>query len=228
MARMNLLNLSGMPWMKQKQTHEGAPAKHISAEQELRRSVLACLLWENQFYEDGVEIAGRIKELVPKVAPEKVAALAVEARTAIKLRHAPLLLVREMARLASHRALVAETLERVIQRADELSEFVALYWSDGRAPLSAQVKKGLAAAFPKFDEYALAKYNRDSPVKLRDVLFLSHAKPRDEAQAELWKRLVEGELATPDTWEVALSGGADKSRAWERLLAERKLGALAL
>ena len=43
--------------------------------------VLACLLWENQFYEDGVEIAGRIKELVPKVAPEKVAALAVEART---------------------------------------------------------------------------------------------------------------------------------------------------
>ena len=65
----------------------------------------------------------------------------------MKLRHAPLLLVREMARHATHRALVAETLERVIQRADELSEFVAIYWSDGRAPLSAQVKKGLAAAF---------------------------------------------------------------------------------
>jgi len=32
MARMNLLNLSGLPWMKAKQTHEGAPAKHISAE----------------------------------------------------------------------------------------------------------------------------------------------------------------------------------------------------
>ena len=46
MARMNLLNLSGLPWMKAKQTHEGAPAKHISAEQELRRSVLACMLWE--------------------------------------------------------------------------------------------------------------------------------------------------------------------------------------
>jgi hypothetical protein len=186
------------------------------------------MLWEDQFYEDGVAIAGRIRELVPRVAAEKVAALAVEAREKMKLRHAPLLLVREMARLATHRQLVAETLFRVIQRADELSEFVALYWSEGKQPLSAQVKKGLAAAFTKFDEYSLAKYNRASPVKLRDVLFLSHAKPVDIAQAELWKRLVAGELAVPDTWEVALSGGADKREAWERLLEENKLGALAL
>ncbi|HWF04989.1 MAG TPA: TROVE domain-containing protein, partial [Candidatus Angelobacter sp.] len=192
------------------------------------RSVLACMLWENQFYEDGVAIAGRIRELVPKVAAEKVAALAIEAREKMKLRHAPLLLVREMARLATHRQLVAETLFRVIQRADELSEFVALYWSEGKQPLSAQVKKGLAAAFTRFDEYALAKYNRASPVKLRDVLFLCHSKPVDTAQAELWKRLVADELATPDTWEVALSGGADKREAWERLLEENKLGALAL
>ena len=224
MARLNILKLDFAGIF----THEGAPAHRLTPEQELRRSVLACLLWESQFYEDGVEIAGRIRELVPKVKPEKVAMLAVEARTKMKLRHAPLLLVREMARLATHRALVADTLEQVIQRADELAEFIAIYWKDGRAPLSAQVKKGLAAAFPKFDEYALAKYNRDGPIKLRDVLFLSHAKPRDEAQAELWKRLVEGTLTTPDTWEVALSGGADKRTAWERLLAERKLGALAL
>jgi len=47
---------------------------------------------------------------------------------------------------------------RVIQRADELAEFVAIYWKDGRVPLSGQAKKGLAAVFPKFDEYQLAKY----------------------------------------------------------------------
>jgi 60 kDa SS-A/Ro ribonucleoprotein len=223
MARINIF-----PWLKTERTHEGAPARHISAELQLRRSVLACMLWEDQFYEDGVAIAGRIRELLAKVPAEKVAALAVEAREKMKLRHAPLLLVREMARLATHRHLVAETLMRVIQRADELSEFVALYWSEGKQPLSAQVKKGLAAAFTKFDEYALAKYNRASPVKLRDVLFLCHAKPADSAQAELWKRLVEDQLATPDTWEVALSSGADKQQAWERLLSENKLGALAL
>jgi hypothetical protein len=47
-------------------------------------------------------------------------------------------------------------------------------------------------------------------------------------QVALWKRLVDGELTTPDTWEVALSAGADKRETWERLLNERKLGALAL
>src|SRR6201993_514811 len=223
MARLNLLNLNFGP-----RTHEGAPARNVSTELQLRRSVLACLLWECQFYEDGVEIAGRIAELVPKVAAEKVAALAVEAREKMMLRHVPLLLVRERARHATHRALVAETLTRVIQRADELAEFVAIYWKDGRVPLSAQVKKGLAAAFPKFDEYALAKYDRGGPIKLRDVLFLAHAKPRDEAQAEVWRRLIAGELTAPDTWEVALSSGANKREAWERLLREEKLGALAL
>jgi hypothetical protein len=184
--------------------------------------------WENQFYEDGVEIAGRIAELVPKVASEKVAALAIEGREVMKLRHAPLLLVREMARHKTHRTLVSETLARIIYRADELAEFVAIYWKDGRVPLSSQVKKGLAAAFPKFDEYQLAKYDRGGPIKLRDVLFLCHAKPRDQAQADVWKKLVAGRLSTPDTWEVALSSGASKREVWERLLREEKLGALAL
>jgi hypothetical protein len=223
MARLNTLNLTFGP-----RTHEGAPARHISPELQLRRSVLACLLWESQFYEDGVEIAGRIAELVPKVVAEKVAALAVEAREQMKVRHAPLLLVREMARHKTHRHLVSETLARVIQRADELAEFVAIYWKDGRVPLSGQVKKGLGSAFPKFDEYQLAKYDRGGPIKLRDVLFLCHAKPRDEAQAAVWKRLIWGRLTTPDTWEVALSSGADKQEAWERLLREQKLGSLAL
>src|SRR5215470_6267983 len=140
MARLNILSHA-----RGVRTHEGAPARHISNELQLQRSLLACMLWENQFYEDGVEIAGRIAELVPKVKAEKVAALATEAREQMKLRHAPLLLVREMARHATHRAPVSETLASVIRRADELAEFVAIYWKDGRVPLSGQVKKGLAA-----------------------------------------------------------------------------------
>ena len=52
MAKLNTLNLNFPP-----RTHEGAPARNISTELQLRRSVMACLLWESQFYEDGVEIA---------------------------------------------------------------------------------------------------------------------------------------------------------------------------
>jgi hypothetical protein len=225
MARLNILKLSHLVPLS---THESAPVKAISPEQALRRSVLACMLWESEFYEDGVQIAGRVRELVPRVEATQVALLAIEAREAMNLRHVPLLLVREMARHASHRSLVAQTLARVIQRPDELSEFLAIYWAEARAPLSGQVKKGLAAAFTKFDEYALAKYDRAGVVRLRDVLFLCHAKPKDADQAGSWRRLIEGHLYTPDTWEVALSRGGDKRAHWERLLAERKLGALAL
>lgn len=209
-------------------THEGAKAQSVGPYAELCRTLMTCLLWEDTFYESGDSVAARIAELVPKVEPEKIAALAVEARSKMQLRHAPLFLVRELARRKGTGPLVRDTLETVIQRADELSEFVSLYWKDKRQPLSAGVKKGLASAFQKFNAYRLAKYNRDSKVKLRDVLFLCHAKPKDAEQAALWKSLINGTLQPPDTWEVALSASKDKKETWERLLREGKLGGLAV
>jgi len=206
----------------------GAVADTITPEQQLRRCVLTNLLWEDVAYESGASVADKIKEIIPNVPAERVAAIAEEARTKQKLRHVPLLLVREMARLATHKHLVARTLVNVIQRPDELTEFLSIYWKDNKdAPLSNQIKKGLALAFTKFDAYSLAKYNQDKDVKLRDVLFLTHAKPIDENQAKVWKQLIDGTLATPDTWEVALSATKDKKAEWERLLKENKLAVLA-
>lgn len=207
-------------------THEGAKAPHINPYQQLRRSVCSCMLWESEFYEDGETIASRIASLITKVSADKVASLAIEARERFKLRHVPLLLVRELARVGYKKT--ADTLAKIIQRPDELTEFLALYWKDGKCPLSAQVKKGLAAAFVKFNAYSLAKYNRAEAIKLRDVLFLSHAKPVNPDQEALWKSLIDGTLQPPDTWEVALSAGRDKKSTWERLLSENKLGGLAL
>ena len=102
-----------------------------------------------------------------------MAALAITAREDMKLRHAPLLVLREMARHATHRGLVADTLVRVIQRPDEMTELLAIYWADAlgpmqqrkRQPISAQIKKGLARAVTKFDAYQLAKYDRDGAVE---------------------------------------------------------------
>ncbi len=178
-------------------THEGAVAQKVDAKSELRRTVLTCLLWEDAFYEKGNDIAKRIAALAAENKPEVVAALAREARGKMQLRHAPLFLTRELARRKGVGPLVAETLEDVIQRADELGEFVALYW-------------------------------KEKKLKLRDVLFLCHAKPKDEAQATLWKKLVENTLEPPDTWEVALSAGKDKRENFERLLREGQLGGMAV
>lgn len=212
-------------------THEGGTAGRQTPLAELRRAVSTCMLWESTFYEKGSDIADRIAELCGHVRVEDIAALAVEARTHLKLRHVPLFLIVQALKHNSagkHGVALAETIDSVVQRPDEMGELLALYWKDGRKPLSAQLKRGLATAFPRFNEYQLAKWNRDAMVQLRDVLFLCHAKPADEAQALLWKRLVAGELDIPDTWETALSAGADKKATWERLLADGKLGYMAL
>lgn len=220
-------------------THEGAVAVYSSQIEQLRRSVMANMLFEDEFYEDGESIAKRIEGLVGQVVltkdgPQTIADIAHEARTKMKLRHVPLLLVVSLirARTEASRAVVADTILRVVQRPDEMGELVALYWKGNQKSdkkmLPAQMKKGLAAAFQKFDEYALAKYDGDAAVKLRDVLFYSHAKPKSGDQAELWKRVASRTLKTPDTWEVALSGGANKKEAFTRMLQDGTLGALAL
>ena len=140
-------------------TAPGAPAARINKTLQLQRLLNACMLWEDNFYSSGVSAATQIAKLVHEVPAEKCAELAINAREKSKLRHAPLLVVREMARAsAAHKALVADTLARVIQRPDEITEFVAILWKDGKCPLPNQVKKGLAAAFNKFSEYQLAKY----------------------------------------------------------------------
>lgn len=208
-------------------THEGARARKQSAREELERALLSCLLWERTFYEDGEEIGKRIARLVAEIPDTKyLHGLAVRARQEHGLRHAPLLLAREIAR--RHRSNVGKLLPEVIRRADELAEFLALYWKDGRQPLSKQVKLGLARAFRNFDAYQLGKYNREGIVRLRDVLFLTHAKPKDKAQEKTWKQLVDGTLPVPDTWEVRLSGGEDKCAVFTDLIERNRLGALAL
>lgn len=211
-----------------KTTFEGGQAQHLTPKEYLRRSVMACMLFEKSFYESGQDVAARIAELVPKVDPKDCVSIALDAAEKMHLRHAPLLVVREMARYDTHKRYVSRTLQRIIRRPDQLTDFLALYWLDKKQPLTNKVKQGLAHAFTKFNEYELSKHaHNDRAIKLRDILFLSHAKPRDDDQAALWKRLISGELSSPDTWEVALSGGADKREVFERLMRENKLGALA-
>jgi 60 kDa SS-A/Ro ribonucleoprotein len=243
-------------------THGGAvAAPKIEAVHQLERLVSTCLLFERSFYESGDETAKNIADQCKKVDPIEIARMAVRARTEFSLRHVPLFLVAQLdlnrnKLKESDRHLIADTVFQVVRRADELAELLSVIQKvNGNKPLkkciSAQVKKGLARAFGKFNEYTLAKYNRDNAIKLRDVLFLVHRKPAAEGRSKLvsrqyedgnegqvrrhskgeglvLKQLVEGTLPTPDTWEVRLSSGADKKKSWVELLEENKLGPMAL
>lgn len=211
-------------------THEGAPAARIDSLAQLERSVMSCLLWESEFYEEGQTIGQRIADLVKAVPAEDVARVAAQAKEDMRLRHVPLLLARELMRTKEGRAQAKALFPRVILRPDDITEFLSIYWKDNKdEPLAKQVKRGLGESFRKFDEYQLQKYNGGKKaVKLRDALRITRPKPATLDQAELWGKLVKGELATPDTWEVELSKGGDKLASWSRLLSEGKLGGLAM
>lgn len=236
-------------------TYEGGKAYPITAQVELGRVALTALLGEDTFYESGQSIQDRIKELVPKVSGPVVAALAVKARWKFNLRHVPLRLVREMARHPDHRPYVEEALYQVIQRPDEIGEFLAMYMEDGKQPLANSVKRGLARAFGKFDEYQLAKWDLNSAkFSLKDAMFLVHPRPGAENwSAKQWvdainrpnykrgkvlrggdtltDKIATGTLATPVTWETTLSDASDKrskGEKWAALLSEGKIPAFAL
>ena len=227
MARLNVTAAAPQVF-----THEGAPAwPHMTDEQLLRRSVMSCMLWEKEFYEDGEEIAKRIFNTAIKLDPQKVAEIAIEAREQAHMRHVPLLLLTALIRTGRNRTdgLVRNTIGRCIQRVDEMAELLAVYQKiNGKQHKPAQLRKGLAQACHKFSEYQLAKYDREGAIKLRDVLRIARPKPDDPVESSLWQRVVKRVLAVPDTWEIALTRGADKKETFTRLLQERKLGFLAL
>jgi len=229
MAQTNLASLS------RQHTHEGAVAKNLTPKQNLERLVFAHLLWEDSFYVDGVSSAIALEAAALKVSPMVLADIAYDARNIHHLRHTPLFLAAILAVNRRDSNYIPFVIDSVIQRPDEMGEFLSLYARlNNRSPkelkgiLSAKVKKAIAKKFTQFSQYQLAKYNRDAAVTLRDILRLTHPKPTTKEQAQVFNDLVNSSLPSPDTWEVALSSGADKKETFTRLIKEGALGYLAL
>jgi hypothetical protein len=190
---------------------------------------MAGMLFEDNYYEDGVATAIRIADLVKRTPFVDAAQCAIDAREKFNLRHMPLYIVREMLMHHGGRQM-GDLIARVIQRPDEMGELLALYWKDqSNAPLDRQLKIGLARALKKFDEYQLAKHDSaDSAVRVRDVMFLTHPRPRNELETALFKRIADDKMRTPDTWETKMGSGADSKATFTDLLERKKLGAMAL
>ena len=224
----------------------GNQTRELTAYEKLQRSAINCLLWEDTFYEDGESIADRIKKYMKQVTPEQARSVLKEAKVDNKLRHMPLFLLVNMAK---NGYLTAEDVANTITRVDDMSELLSLYWSTdwkdstgntvkNKHTVPKSIVKGIQKALPKFDEYQLAKYRGDRyDVSLKTVIKMTHPKPENAEMEALWGRAINGNLATPDTWEVGLTNchtPAEKKEFWTRMLTEKtekgfnKLGALAL
>jgi len=219
--------------------HEGGVAFKSSTELELY-NLTASFILADKFYEKENEQLTRLKSLVAKSDPMFVLKLAYYARTQLYLRTVPIILLVEVAKQTKD---FAKWVTAIIQRPDEIVELLAYYaLSNERTDtkklnkLSNSIKKGIADAFGKFNEYSLAKYNRKSSVTLKDAVFLTHPKNDEKG---LIDKIVNDTLETPYTWEVEISAigkrefdnEAEKEKAvgekWAELAFSGKMGYMA-
>jgi len=206
---------------------EGAKAWELTPEMALYTRVCTTFLVD-QFYTPNFNSElDRIRDLIKKVDPMFVAQLAIYARSEMNMRSIPLVLAVELAKIHKGDSLVRRMVYRIIQRADELTEIMAYYVSanirDGENAknvagnkkslyaLSKQLSKGIADAFSKFDEYQMKKYESNNKnIKLKDVLFLTHPKPANKEQKELFNKIANSTLSQASTWENASSNMGQK------------------
>lgn len=235
--------------------YEGDLAFTLPPDLELYARVCSTALGGEFYTPDANDLLNKVKTLVRKNDPEFVAQLAVYAREEMNLRAIPLVLAVELAKSHNKTDIVRRMSRRVIGRADELCRIMTYYanankknWYTNKSgqlkmfgKFSNQLRKGIADAFNKFDEYQMSKYNRAylidmssrnplyNSIKLRDALFLTHPKPINKAKEELFHKIAQNELAPADTWEKRMSEKqeASKKEIWEGLIGERKMGYMA-
>ena len=208
--------------------NEGSIAYSISDKEKLVTQVLTSFFNENKFYGDNSQDILNTAKNVIKTEPSFVANLCIFARKEMHLRTISHVLVSELAKSTEGKEYVRRTLNKIIERPDDMTEVLAYYINTYGKPIPNSIKKGLADSFGKFDEYQLAKYNRKNAIKLKDILCLVHPKAKDEMQNDLWKRLLEDRLETPVTWETELSAKGNTKETWESLIDGNRLGYMAM
>ncbi len=219
------------------QNYEGGLAFKANPKTELALRCMTFLVNEPKFYTSGEKDTGEIADLIKQVAaedPEFPLKLAAYVRDEMYLRSAPIFALVESAQYDHCKPFIEKWVPSIVRRADELTEVIAAFinkhgeiGSRGKASLPNSLKRGVAKAFYNFDRYQFAKYDRDGEVKLKDVLRLTHPKPRNEFESETFRMIRDRSLPVPVTWEVILSTRKNpetgetyetKKEAWEAVI----------
>lgn len=211
------------------ENRSGHAAYAMRDREKLVTQVLTSFFDEGKFYGDNSADMEKTIESVVRQDPEFVSRLAVFARREFNMRSVSHVLTAYLAHEPAGKPFVRDTIRGVTVRGDDVTEIMAFYLSKFGKPVPNALKKGINDVLAGFDEYTLAKYKGDGKaVKMRDLLCLCRPKPKNEAQAALWKRCLDGTLATPETWETKLSADGNSRESWEALIDGGKVGYMAL
>ncbi len=206
----------------------GGTAYKLSDKDKLMTQVLTSFFNEKKYYGDNSnEILHTVRGMLNN-DPKFVANLCIYARNEMYLRSITHMLVSELAKHNNGKKYVRKTLNKIVQRPDDMAEILSYYIGTYGKPIPNSLKKGLADVFVNFDEYSLQKYNSgNKSMKLKDILFIVHPTPRNQEQYDMWKRLIEDNLATPLTWETELSIKGNTKEVWENLINKKAVGYMA-
>jgi 60 kDa SS-A/Ro ribonucleoprotein len=195
-------------------------------------SLLLTSFAQDQFYRTADQTFAELKDLLSKVDPKFAAQALLYARRTFGMRSITHVGASELSRSISGQPWAKSFFDLIVFRPDDMTE-IAAYHLAQNYKLTNAMRKGFAAALNRFDGYQLAKYKGEGKkLPLKYVLNRAHPHPIDEVQSGAYHLLSRGELKNSGTWEAELSaaGGDSKKKAaaWSELLANKKLGYLAL
>jgi hypothetical protein len=232
-------------------THEGASAFTKDLRTEFFTLALSNFVGENTFYESGKDRDNRFVALINQLCltPEDTDWLAnciVWLRDSANMRTAAVVASVEYARLWHKDASKTgrEVIRETLTRADEPAEALAYYLSTYGKPIPYAIKRGIADAATKlYNPYSVNKYDAAGhAVRPGDVIELCHPKPQDQAQADLFRYIIETRKGRDEiTWTDHLADLAQlkewhknptletmpKLATWETLSSHTKMDAKA-
>jgi len=192
---------------------------------------------EDQYYRSAEDARTELTGLVARVDPEFSMRLAVMARRDYHMRTLPQILAATIAELHPGTPKLRKAISTVCERPDDMAGIVSYYLASfGKKKLPASIVHGLRAAFDKFSDYQLGKYSLTSREwKMIDVIRMVHPRPTDKNRKAIEALVKDGKF-TVETWETELSSAGQvaeskdvaKADTWKRLIAEDKLGYMAL
>jgi hypothetical protein len=144
--------------------------------------------------------------------------------------------------------------DRVLLRPSDVTDILNIYLSidNNKKTLPGSLKRLITKALNRYDQYQYEKYGRKKDslnMNLVDVFNLVHPKPKDKEYEVLFKKVIEQDLDSPETWEHILSNEVEetinksdiilldnistnkkfktKKEAWTYLIKTKKLPSLA-
>lgn len=181
-------------------THEGGGAYSRTAESDLFLLAATNMVGEDTFYESAGVRDGRFASLVSQVTksnPAFIAGLGERRglvdylRNDLLMRSASVVMACEYVKAGGPHGRMA--IDAACQRPDEPAEVLGYWMSHHGRNVPQSVKRGCADAVRRlYNEHSVLRYDGQSRgLRMGDVIEIVHPKPRDAAQAALFKYLLD-------------------------------------